>query len=188
MPSILVTPPGIEPVTLGEAKAHLRVAHTDEDQLIGTLIAAARREIEARTGLALVEQAWTVYRDDWPDNGVIDLPLAPLKSVDELATYSDDDVKSTVDPAHYYVDAASRPPRLLLRGSRVWARPGRIGNGVAISVTAGFGPNADDVPESLRQAMLVLVAHWYDHRGDSRPPAPPLTVDALLRPFREARL
>lgn len=188
MSFILLTPPALEPVSLAGAKAHLRVSHADEDSLIGSLIVAARRLAEAQTGLCLIAQQWLCFRDDWPDDGVIALPVAPLLSVDELASFSGEDVKSAVDPAHYYVDAASRPPRLLLRGSRVWARPGRIGNGVAMTVSAGFGPAAEDVPEPLRQAVLQMVSHWYGHRGDANPPPPPLTVSTLLAPFRELRL
>jgi uncharacterized phiE125 gp8 family phage protein len=188
MPSILVTPPTIEPVTLVEAKAHLRVGHADEDALIGTLISAARRHVEARTGLFLIEQGWTCFRDDWPDDGVIELPLAPLLAVGELATFDEADVKTVIDPDHYLVDGTSRPPRLVLRGSRVWTRPERIANGIAVAVTAGFGPTETDVPEPLRQAILILVAHWFDHRGDGRPPSPPLTVETLVKQFREMRL
>lgn len=188
MSSILVSPPAAEPVTLAEAKAHLRVAHADEDSLISTLIASARRHVEARTGLLLIQQNWTCYADDWPEDGVMALPLAPLIAVDEVAVFGDDDVKAVIDPAHYYVDLASRPPRLLQRGSRVWARPGRIGNGIAISVTAGFGPSSDAVPAPLREAILQLIAHWFEHRGDGKPPLPPLTVDTLIQPYREVRL
>lgn len=83
---------------------------------------------------------------------------------------------------------SSRPPRILLRGSRVWARPGRIGNGVAVTVTAGFGAAAADVPEPLRLAIRLMIAHWYEHRGNGEAPPPPLTVAALLAPFREKRL
>ena len=187
MPSILVTPPAVEPVSLAEAKAHLRITHGDEDAIISTLIIAARRHAEAHTGLALVSQQWRHYRDDWPDDGTVALPLAPLLSIDEVAVYGDDDVKAVVDPAHYYADAASRPPRLLLRGSRVWARPGRIGNGVAILLTVGFGAAAA-VPAELRQAVLQLVAHWYEHRGHANPPPAPLTAATLLAPFRGLHL
>ena len=77
---------------------------------------------------------------------------------------------------------------MLLRGSRVWARPGRIANGIAITVTAGYGPAASSVPEPLRQAVLQLVAHWYEHRGNAVPPPIPLTIDPLIGPYRELRL
>lgn len=188
MSSILVTPPAIEPVSLAEAKAHLRVAHAEEDQLISRLINSARRIVEARSGLLLIEQVWTSFLDDWPDSCVIELPLAPISSIASVAAYGEDGIAAAVDPAHYYADTASRPPRLLLRGSRVWARPGRIANGIAITVTAGFGPAAADVPQPLRQAILILIAHWFEHRGTDNPPPLPLTLDALIRPWREVRL
>ncbi len=188
MASVLVTPPAIEPVSLAEAKAHLRISHLDEDALISTLIVSARRIVEARTGLVLIEQDWTCYLDDWPEDGVIAIPLAPVSAVDEVSVFGENDIAAAIDPAHYYVDVASRPPRLLLRGSRVWARPGRIANGVAIAVKAGFGVSASSVPEALRQAILQLVAHWHEHRGHAEPPALPLTLDTLLQPYREVRL
>lgn len=188
MASVLVTPPAIEPVSLAEAKAHLRITHADEDQLISTLIISARRIVEARAGLVLIEQDWTCYFDDWPDDGMISLPLSPVMTVEDLSVLGEDDVPAVIDPAHYYVDLASRPARLLLRGSRVWARPGRIANGIAIAVTAGFGGAASTVPEPLRQAILMLVAHWHEHRGNAEPPALPLTLDALIQPYREVRL
>jgi uncharacterized phiE125 gp8 family phage protein len=188
MPSTLVAPPAVEPVTLAETKAHLRVAHADEDALIGSLIASARRQIEARTGLALIEQGWIQFHDDWPGDGVVALAPAPISPIDELAVYGDDDVKAVIDPAHYYLDAASHPPRLMLRGSRLWARPGRIGNGIAIALSAGFGLAGSAVPEPLRQAILQLVAHWYEHRGNADAPPPPLTIETLIGPYREFRL
>lgn len=188
MPSLLVTPPAIEPVTLAEAKAHLRITHSEEDALITALIGSGRRVVEARAGLMLIEQVWTIFADDWPADGVMELAVAPLSSIDELAVYGEDGTKAGIDPAHFYADLVSRPPRLMLRGSRVWAAPGRGLNGIAVTVKAGFGPLATDVPEPLRQAILLLVAHWYEHRGNGNPPPLPLTLDALLKPFRAVRL
>jgi uncharacterized phiE125 gp8 family phage protein len=188
MSSVLTAPPAIEPVSLAEAKAHLRISHSDEDQLIARLISSARRVVEARTGLLLISQQWTCFRDAWPEDGMISVPLAPLISVNDLLVYGEDDVAATIDTAHYYADLASRPPRLLLRGSRLWAPPGRVGNGIAINVTAGFGAASTSVPEPLRQAMLVLTAHWYEHRGPGELPPVPLTASALLSPYRELRV
>ncbi len=188
MPSILTSPPALEPVALAEAKAHLRIGHDDEDALISTLIVTARRQIETQTGLKLIEQGWSFFRDDWPETGIVTLPLAPLIAIGDVRTFGDDDVAATIDPSHYYVDAVSRPPRLMLRGSRVWARPGRIGNGIEIELTVGFGPSATDVPEDLRQALLQLVGHWYESRGTGSEPRMPLTVSAIIERYREKRL
>jgi uncharacterized phiE125 gp8 family phage protein len=188
MPQVLVAPPLTEPVSLAEAKAHLRVTHSEEDALIGALIASARRVTEARTGLSLITQEWLVLRDGWPEDGVIALPLAPVLSVEELAVFGEDDQKAVIEPSHYVVDAASRPARLMLRGSRIWQRPGRGLNGIGIRVRAGYGPAAANVPAALRQAVLMLVAHYYGVRGEEAQPGLPVSLDALLSMFREVRL
>ena len=113
--------------TLAEAKAHLRVTHGDDDAYISTLIKTARQSIEAQTGLGLISQGWSVFLDDWPDNGVIELPLAPILDIADIKVYGDDDTFAVIDPAHYYEDKASRPARIILRGSRSWVAPGSRG-------------------------------------------------------------
>lgn len=188
MPSILVTPPQAEPVTLAEAKAHMRISHGDEDQLIAALISSARRVAEARTGLCLIRQVWMQFRDRWPEDGVIALAVAPVLGVEELAVFGEDDGKAVIEPSHYVVDGASRPPRVLLRGSRIWQRPGRAVNGIAVTVEVGFGASGETVPEPLRLAMLQLVAHWYENRGTDALPPLPVSIEALLGPYRAVRL
>lgn len=188
MGAILVQAPASEPVSLAEAKAHLRVVHGDDDQLLASLITAARRVVEARTGLCLMAQGWLCLRDHWPEDGVIDLPVAPLRAVDEIGVFGADDEKAVIDPAHYLVDATSRPPRVLLRGSRLWPPPGRAVNGIGIRAEAGFGTAAADVPQPLRQAVLLLVALFFAQRGDEAGPAMPVGLGALLDPFRRVRL
>jgi len=187
MASILVRPPASEPVTLAEARAHLRVTHVEEDALIGALITSARRVAEAKTGLCFMAQGWTVFHDSWPENGLITLPLWPVRAIEELAVFGEEDEKAVIDPSHYVADLAARPARLMLRGSRQWRRPGRALSGIAITLEAGFGPAPEDVPAPLRQAVLMLVAHWYAQRGDENAPGAPAGVDALLRPYRAVR-
>jgi uncharacterized phiE125 gp8 family phage protein len=72
-------------------------------------------------------------------------------------------------------------------GAASWPVPGRAVNGIGITVEAGFGATPAAVPEDLRQAVLLMVAHWYAHRGDEPQPLP-AGIAALLTPFREVRL
>ena len=64
----------------------------------------------------------------------------------------------------------------------------RIGAGIELDVTAGYGDAAIDVPEPLRQAIRLLVAHWYENRGliasGTTTSVLPSTVAALLAPYR----
>jgi uncharacterized phiE125 gp8 family phage protein len=188
MKSILITPPALEPVTLAEAKAHLRIDDDAQDALIGTLIAAARRHVEAAAGLALIAQGWSHLLDRWQSR-TVELPLAPVMSINEVKVYGEDDEAALIDPSHYYADTAARPARLVLRCDRIWPPPGRAANGIEITVTAGYGEAASDVPKGLCTAILRLVAHWFENRGDDVLPAnSPLGIDLLIQPFRELRL
>jgi uncharacterized phiE125 gp8 family phage protein len=187
MSSILTSPPAVEPISLAEAKAHLRVTDTAEDGLINTLIVAARRHAEAATGLAFIAQGWSVFLDRFPDGPELALPLWPILSVGDVNVFGEDDVASVVDPAHYFADKVARPARLVLRSSRIWPRPGRVANGVEIQLTAGYGAGSSDVPQPLSEAILKLVAHWYERRGDEAGDLP-IDLDALLRPYRSVRL
>lgn len=184
MPSIQTSPPATEPVSLAEAKAHLRITHNDDDAYITTLIKTARASIEAQTGLGLISQGWSVFLDDWPDNGVIELPLAPVLDIADIKVYGDDDTFAVIDPAHYYEDKVSRPARIILRGSRSWVAPGRVANGIEILLTIGF----ISVPEPLREAILQLVGHWHETRGDETVDEKPLGFGQLIQPYRELRL
>lgn len=188
MTSILTAPPAAEPVSLAEAKAHLRLTHGDEDGTLLRLIAAARRLVEIRTGLALIRQGWSQFRDAWPDDGVALLRPGPAIAVEEVRVYGEDDVAAVIEPAHYVVDFASRPARLVLRGSRFWPRPGRPANGIEIRFLAGFGDAGADVPAELREAVLGLLAHAYANRGaEDAPPLPPLALGIIGR-WKEMRL
>ncbi len=164
MPAILATPPATEPLTLVETKNHLKVETATDDDLIARLIVAARQHVENQIDKVLIEQRWLIFINDWPGSSEVKLPVSPITEIENLRTYSAEDDASTIDPAHYYSDLAGSPQRLILRGSRIWLKPGRIANGIEIEVTAGFGPDGNDVPGPLRTAMLLLIAHWYENR------------------------
>jgi uncharacterized phiE125 gp8 family phage protein len=179
-------------VSLAEAKTHLRVDGGDEDALIDSLIAAATTHVERGVGIALITQEWTLLRDAWPEASFVELPLAPLQEVVSVTTYDADGAGEAFDPAHYFADTASTPPRLALTGAARWPRPGRRANGIEIAVTAGFGDEPGDVPQPLRQALLLLIAHWYEQREPvalgEQPYRVPGSVAALLAPYRPVRL
>ena len=192
MTSILLTGPAVEPVTLAEAKAHLRVDSTNEDSLIQSLITSARLHSETLTGLAMITQSWRMVLDGWPNRNVLAIPLVPLQQVIEVRVYEDEDVLVAIAPTEYLVETIGKPARLAMRGRQSWPKPGRPIGGIEIDVTIGYGDTAADVPDSLRQAILQIVGHWFSHReavgigvGAVHVPA---TVDALIAPYRAARL
>ena len=192
MTAVLISGPALEPVSLSEAKAHVRVDTTDEDTLISSLIAAARLHLEAFTHRVFITQTWAIYLDQWPQTQPLSLSVSPLQSVSSINIYDADDTFITTNATDYVVDALSNPPRILWRGPGVAPRPGRKLNGIEIIVTAGYGASGTQVPEPIRQAILMLVAQWFEHRqpptlndpGEAVPP----TVAAMLQAYSPVRL
>jgi uncharacterized phiE125 gp8 family phage protein len=187
MAAILLSGPALEPVSLADVKAHLRVEHDDDDMLLTAAIASARFHVETVTRRVLIEQSWRIHLDAWPRKRIIKLQVAPLISVDSVAVLDAAGTPQTIDPDDYEVDAVSVPGRLVL-GSAVAAPAGGAVNGISIAVTAGYGPSSVDVPSALRQAVLMLVTHWYEHRGavghDLAVLVAPLGFEALVAPYR----
>ncbi|MEJ0027328.1 MAG: head-tail connector protein [Rhizomicrobium sp.] len=187
MPLTLTTPPALEPVTLADAKAHLKVDTTDDDALIAAMITAARARAEWHTGRALITQGWTLHLDCWPQSGIVEIPLPPLQSVTSVTTYGRDDVATVLSATLYTVDAASAPARLALKTGVPPPADLRRVNALAIAFTAGYGGAASDVPGLLKEAILELTAFLYENRGEAPAELPPAAL-ALLAPFRVLKL
>jgi uncharacterized phiE125 gp8 family phage protein len=186
MSSILLTAPLVEPLSLDEAKAYLRVEHNDDDALITALIAGARIHVEAQTRRALVTQSWRLVFDGWPEDGRIAVRPAPLQALTAARVYDVDANAQAIDMQAFVPDLAGSA---LAFAPWALSAPGRIAAGIELDVTVGFGDAAIDVPEPLRQAVRLLVAHWYENRGlvasaSTQVTALPETVTALLAPYR----
>lgn len=190
MTVLLITPPALEPVSLAEAKAHLRLTGTDDDDFVSALIVAARLQVETAIRRVLVDQTWRIYRDDWPRDGLVELPVGPIRSVAEVIVYDADGTPVTLSPTAWQLDAASAPARLKLLGTG--PTPGRPLNGIEIDVVAGFGPSGLEVPQPLRLAISMLVARWYENREGAGfgivPSAVADAFEALVAPYRVLRL
>lgn len=167
--------PTVEPVTLTEAKAHLRLDGAADDDLLAGLIRAARQEVEHATGTALLEQSWRLVLDCWPENGTALLKVHPLREVLSVTLYGSEGEASLLVPGNYQVDALSRPARIHFDT----APPAlRAMNGVEIDFSAGFGESGADVPDLLKRAVLLLVAHWYEFRAGFGPADQPVSYPA----------
>lgn len=190
MTVLLITPPAVEPVSLADAKAHLRLETTTEDDYVSALIVAARLHVETAIRRVLVDQTWRVYLDAWPRDGVVDLPVGPVRSIASITVYDADGHPSLLSSVAWRLDAASQPARLALLGTG--PTPGRVLNGIEIDLVAGFGPSGISVPQPLKLAIMTLVARWYENREGARYGVVPASVadqvEALVAPFRALRL
>lgn len=178
--------PAVEPVGVPDIRAFLRLEHEEEDVLLGALIKAARLVVEATTRLVLVEQRWRLMLAAPPADGVVRMPLAPILAVTEVRAFDIGDVASVVPPADWTLERRADPVRLVLRGAAATAE-----GGLEIDLDVGYGAGIADVPAPLVQAIRLLVAHWFENRGDalaSDQPGLPPDVAALIAPFRRLRM
>lgn len=187
----LTSGPAQEPVTVAEAKAHLRIDGTAEDVLIGSLIVTSRLHVEAALGLALITQDWLLKMDRWPDSGDVRFPLRPIQSITSVTVLDEHGTPTVIPSEDYLLDGQALRPRLIAREGK-WPSPGQRAGGIEIHFSAGIGDAAEDLPEPIRHAILLLVAHWYEHRDPleigTAGTAIPAAVSDLLRPYREVRL
>ena len=176
--------PAATPITLTEAKAHLRVGHTAEDTLIGIYIDAATATLDGWTGIlgrCIVTQTWRQDFDGFYDD--MRLPFPDVQSV-TVAYYDTANTSQTLGSGNYvlvnYPGGAS--VQLAEGGSfpATYDRP----DAVRVTLVAGYGA-ASAVPAALKAAMLLHVGVMFTARGDADgsgelPPA----YHALIAPYR----
>jgi len=188
----LITAATIEPVSLTEAKAHLRVTSTDEDTLIDIIIKAARQSAESMTRRSLASQVFELSLDDFPEEEIV-LPMPPVESITSIKYKDSDGVETTWDSSKY-VFYNSEPAKIIPVYGEVFPSftPYPAG-AVKIRFTAGYKTSGTDIsliiPEAIKQALLLLIGSFYENREDLLskghiPKSLPFGVDALLYPYR----
>lgn len=167
----VVTAPVVAPITLAEAKLHLRVDADDEDDLITSLVQASVGYAESFMGRALVARTLDFFLDAFPDNGdPIRPPLPPLIEVDGVF-YTDAD-GDEVEFTSFEVDTASEPARIYLVPTVSWPTTVRdSANAVRVRYVAGHvqatgsPPALDgDIPADIKAAILLTVGTLFEYR------------------------
>jgi uncharacterized phiE125 gp8 family phage protein len=193
----LITPPPVEPVTADEVKAFARVDFDDEDQVLDSLIAAAREHVEQVTGRQLVVATYDHVRDNFPHgcSEGIRLPISPLHEVEGVFYISPDTGLEVELPAEEYeVDTISQPG-WVMPGNNGWPCPMATINAVRVRFVAGYEPEEDgspvdytvNIPARAKLAVKALALHWYDNRSpveDKTFSTVPMHVQRLLAGFR----
>ncbi len=189
MTSYLLAGPVDEPLSLAEAKAFCRVDDDTEDGLIGTLIAAARLHVESVTGKALIAQSWRLVLDCWPPSREIRLPVAPLLSLTAVTAYDEDGEAHEIGLPQFLPETSVAPARLFLPLTIEGEPALRERDAIEIDYLAGYGNDAANVPVDLKQALLMLVAWWFEHRDAAAAGADtPVGFARLIAPYHAVRL
>lgn len=174
-------------------KAHLRLGSgfgqdDVQDGVVRSFLRAALAAIEARTGKALITRTFGWTLTFWRDGAAQRLPVAPVVAISRVALVARDGTETDVDAARYWLEQDAMRPRLRASGT---ALP-RIPKAGSVSVTfdAGFGDTWDAIPADLQQAVLMLAAHFYEHRGETGlgDRVIPFGVASLIERFRAVRM
>jgi uncharacterized phiE125 gp8 family phage protein len=203
MPMQLITPPAGEPVSLAEAKLHLRVDFDDDDSLIQVLISAARQAAETLTNRQLVTARWQMVLDSFPGPSLMGvpagqtftlpghavlLPKSPVQSVVEIRYLDMAGAWQVMPAANYTVDCACEPARITPVYGQIWpiALP-QIG-AVSVIFDAGYG-DALAVPDGIKTWIKLRLGSLYVHREEvasmTRGRIDPLPfIDGLLDPYK----
>ncbi len=160
----LTTAPTSEPLTLVEAKAHLRITHTDDDDYIDALIIAAREAAEHVTQRSLLPQTWTLTLDCFPGcDGVIRLSRPPVTAVTWVKYYDTTNAQTTLSSSAYTTDFQTEPGRIVPAYGYTWPQTYDRINAVEVKYAAGYA-NAAAVPQQIKQWMLMRIASMYENR------------------------
>ncbi|CAM5401939.1 Phage gp6-like head-tail connector protein OS=Afipia felis OX=1035 GN=NCTC12722_02678 PE=4 SV=1 [Afipia felis] len=189
---VRVTPPAIMPVSLAEAKAHLRVDFSEDDALINGLIAAATEHLDGWAGVlgrALVEQTWRQDFDAF--DRCFGLPVGPVLSIEGIDWKDGTGDKYTIDADSYFrvTDSGGREFVKFVDG---FEYPSGLAMSEAVTVTYKAGYATVDgkttVPAPLKVAILLLVGNWYANRETVTVGQVgvelPLAANALIAPYR----
>jgi len=168
MKTVLSTAPTIFPISLEDAKDHLRLSGDAEDDYVQSLIYTAIDWAEQFTGRRLLTQTWKYYLDDWPeardDGSYIRLPFGQLKSVTSVVYTDSDEDDTTWDSDEYIVDIESEPGRVVLGYGYTWpsftASPS---NPICITYVCGWTASAS-VPTNIKHAIKLMVTDLYNDR------------------------
>lgn len=184
------TEPGAEPVSLEEAKQHLNVIDFEEDDVyIQALISVARRNIEDRTGRTLIDTTFVQEERDWRRS--FKMLRGCARAVVSVKYDDPDGAEQELDAAAYglhpYADGCAQ---IVFYQDAPFAdlidRP--IVNRIRIEYLAGYGDQGSAVPQPLKQALLFLVAHYYENRTPisfaGKAELLPETVEALVGPYK----
>ena len=190
MAMMLLLGPAVEPVGLADLKAWLRIDADDEDGLITALITSARLSLETATGKAFITQSWRLVLDQWPGPPVVNVPLAPLQSLTAARIYNADGTTSALNIDDFLIEtAALQTPRITLFKRQ--PPPLRPVSGIELDVVAGYGSDGSMVPATLILALKLLVAFWFENRGDEPSGIPlrwPDEISRLVAPFQTRRV
>lgn len=176
-----------------EFKAHLRLGtgFSDDDvqnAVLESFLRASLSAIEARTGKILIARSFSWVLSAWRDVVGQPLPVAPIEEVTAVVMVSAAANASPVDAGQYRLVKDMHRPVLKPAGQCLPRIP--LNGTVEIDFIAGMGANWGELPADLGHAVLLLAAHYYEHRHETtlKDAAMPYGVSSLIERYKNVRV
>ena len=204
----VTTAPTTEPVTLAEAKLHLRVEAdvTADDTLITSLIQAAREHVEAACQRALMPQVWTERRTAFPTapcsrtvpgvpygylraptlaQQTIQLAGGKVRAVDLVKYVDATGTLQTLDPSLYVTELTTEPAQVVPAYGTSWPSTQQMPGAVQVQYQVGYA-DADSVPAALKAAVLLVLSDLFSNREafGAQPVTENPALSRLLDPYK----
>lgn len=170
-------------------KAHLRMGtafsvEDVQDEVLTGFLRAAIAGIEARTDKVLIARDFSVTCHNVRRRDVLGLPLAPVSGIARVVAVSAEGIETDLTLERFRLEQDAQVPRL--RGPIAVPSQGEL----RVELVAGYGATWDEVPADLRQAVMMLAAHYYEYRDDTAlsPGCMPFGVSSLIERYRHIRI
>ena len=148
--------------TTAEAKDFLKVDTAADDTLIDNLIKAATESCQIYTNQYFLNTIVEQYSDKWSE--VYTLYKSPVSSITHIKYYDTNNVEQTYNPDNYILDDVSKPARIGLAVDATLPDLADRINAVHVKYTVGYGTASSDVPDGIKQAVLLTLGNWYENR------------------------
>lgn len=184
---IVVTAPTVEPVSLPQAKFHLKMIQDPADETAHPQDAEVRAMISAAREYAeqFCQRAFAAATYEARGAG-FDVPLlAPVTSIVSVKYLDPEGAEQTLADTVYEIASNPDAPALRLRIAQVW--PAIYNREDAVRVQFKAGPAPEAVSFLVKAAMLLIVGSLDQNRqevGDKQTFTLPLSVQNLLMPYR----
>ena len=104
----------------------------------------------------------TQYSDNWAE--FYTLYKSPVSAITHVKYYDSDDSQQTLASSNYILDGTSKPARIGISVTGSLPNLADRINAVEVKYTVGYGNASTDVPDGIKQAVLLTLGNWYENR------------------------
>lgn len=188
-----VTPIADAALPVAAFKTHLRLgsgfgSDDVQDPVVSSFLRAAIAAVEGRTGKVLIARSFSVSVREWRSCEAFVMPTAPVTAITQVERVERTGTRTVVNAQSYWLEADAQTPRLRATGGSLPGIP--AGGSVVIAFDAGYAAAWEGVPADLRQAVLMLAAHYYEYRNDTglSDGCMPFGVSSLIDRYKRVRI